>query len=178
MIPLEGSGPFGPLLPEHISEFVVGIVLFVIIIVVARMVIVPRFEKLYTERAEAIRGGMERAEKAEAEAQQTLATYQERLAGVEDEAAQIRDAAKTTGTQIQTEMRAKAEAEASRIVTSARSQVEAERSQAIDSLRKDVGSMATTLAGRILGESLDDDKRVKQTVDSFIASLNEEPAKL
>ena len=175
MLPLESTGMFGPLMPEHISEFVVGIVLFLIIFLVVRKVVVPRFEQMYTERADAIRGGMDRAEKAEADAKAALALYKHRLAGAEDEAAMIREAAKATGAQIQAELRNKAEQDADRILANARTQVEAERSQAMDSLRKDVGTMATTLAGRILGESLDDDARVRRTVDNFISSLNEEP---
>ena len=35
----------------------------------------------------------------------------------------------------------------------------------------EVGTIATTLAGRIVGESLDDDERQKRTVDRFIADL-------
>ena len=31
--------------------------------------------------------------------------------------------------------------------------------------------LATTLAGRIVGESLDDDERARRTVERFIASL-------
>ena len=174
MYPLEGTGPLGPLLPAHISEFVVGVVLFGIIILVVWKVVVPRFETMYTERADAIRGGIDRADQAQAEAEAALAAYRDKLAEAEDEAARIRDAAKATGAQIEAEMRTKAEQDAARIVNSARTQVEAEKSLAMDSLRKDVGTMATTLAGRILGESLDDDARVKRTVDSFIVSLTEE----
>ncbi|MDR0487859.1 MAG: F0F1 ATP synthase subunit B [Propionibacteriaceae bacterium] len=177
MYPLEGTGPLGPLLPAHISELVVGLVLFAIIIFVVWKVIVPRFETMYTERADAIRGGIERAEQAQDEAAQALAAYREKLATADDEAARIRDAAKATGTQIEAEMRSKAEDDAARIVNSARAQVEAEKSLAMESLRKDVGQMATTLAGRILGESLDDDARVKKTVDSFIVSLSEDSPK-
>jgi len=174
MYPLEGTGPLGPLLPEHISEFVVGIVLFIIVFFFVKKIVVPRFETMYAERADEIRGGIDRAEQAQAEAQAALADYRERLAHAEDEAAQIRDAAKATGAQIQAEMRTKAEEDAARIVHSARTQVEAEKVQAIDSLRKDVGTMATVLAGKILGESLTDDVRVKKTVDSFITTLSED----
>ena len=171
----EGTGPLGPLLPNHISEFVIGIVLFVVVFFFVRQIVVPRFEKMYAERADEIRGGIDRAEQAQAEAQAALATYKDRLANVEDEASRIRDAAKATGAQIQAEMREKAEQDAQRIVSSARTQIDAERSSALDSLRKDVGTMATTLAGKILGESLDNDSRVRKTVDSFIDSLSEEP---
>jgi F-type H+-transporting ATPase subunit b len=173
---LDGTGPLGPLLPEHFSEFVVGLVLFGIIIFVVWKVIVPRFEKMYTDRTDEIRGGVERAEQAQEEAAQALAVYKEKLANADDEAARIRDAAKATGAQIEAEMRLKAEEEASRIVNSARVQVEAEKSLAIEDLRKDVGSMATTLAGKILGDNLDD-AQVKKTVDSFIGSLNQDSTK-
>ncbi|MDR0285893.1 MAG: F0F1 ATP synthase subunit B [Propionibacteriaceae bacterium] len=175
MTPLEG--PLGPLLPEHISEFVVGIILFVIIYLVVRKVVVPRFETMYADRTAAISGGMEKAEQAQAEAQAALAAYKQKMAGADDEAAQIREAAKATGAQIQAEMRTEAEQEASRIVTTARAQVDAERSHAVEALRKDVGTMATVLAGKILGESLDDDARVARTVDGFIATLEDVPAR-
>jgi F-type H+-transporting ATPase subunit b len=158
-----------------VSEFVVGIVLFIAIIVVMNKVIVPRFEKMYAERTDAIRGGMDKAEQAQAEAQAALATYKQRLAGADDEAAQIRDDAKAAGAQIVASMRAKADDDARRIVDNARGQMEAERSQAVDSLRKDVGSMATVLAGKILGQSLQNDATVRGTVDSFIDSLDQEP---
>jgi len=174
---LEETGPLGPLLPSHISEFVVGIVLFLIILLVMKKVVVPRFEKMYTERTEAIRGGMDKAEQAQADAQAALEKYRQRLATAEDEAAKIRDAAKAEGSQIQADLRNKAEQDADLIVMNARAQVAAERSQAVESLRKDVGTMATTLAGRILGESLEDDTRVRKTVDTFISSLSEDSVK-
>ena len=171
---LEGSGPLGPLLPEHISELVVGIVLFFVIFVVIWKVVVPRFEQMYAERADAIRGEMDRADQAKDEAQAALAAYKKLLAQADDEAAKIREAAKATGASIEADSRAKAEQEAARIVASARAQVEAETSVAIESLRRDIGTMATILAGRILRERLEDDARVHRTVDDFIALLNED----
>ena len=41
-------------------------------------------------------------------------------------------------------------------------------------LRSEIGGLATTLAGRIVGESLDDDERARRTVDRFIADLEDE----
>jgi F-type H+-transporting ATPase subunit b len=68
-------------------------------------------------------------------------------------------------------MRERAQAEADRIVTAAHSQLEAERSQIVGQLRGELGGLATSLAGRIVGESLDDDERARRTVDRFIADL-------
>ena len=47
----------------------------------------------------------------------------------------------------------------------------AEREQALNQLKGEVGGLATKLAGRIVGESLDDDVRVRGTVDRLLAEL-------
>ena len=54
---------------------------------------------------------------------------------------------------------------------SAKAQIDAERAQAVQQLRTEVGGLATSLAGKIVGESLDDDERARRTVDRFIADL-------
>ncbi len=69
------------------------------------------------------------------------------------------------------EMREQAQTEASRIVDHGKTQIEAERQQAVTSLRAEVGTLATTLAGRIVGESLDDDARQSRVVQRFLADL-------
>ena len=68
-------------------------------------------------------------------------------------------------------MREQAQTEAARIVEHGKAQIEAERQQAVASLRAEVGSLATGLAGRIVGESLDDDARQSRVVERFLAEL-------
>jgi F-type H+-transporting ATPase subunit b len=68
-------------------------------------------------------------------------------------------------------MREQAQTESARIVEHGRVQIEAERQQAVASLRAEVGSLATSQAGRIVGESLDDDARSQRVVDRFLADL-------
>ncbi|HEX8511126.1 MAG TPA: F0F1 ATP synthase subunit B, partial [Propionibacteriaceae bacterium] len=93
------------------------------------------------------------------------------------EAARIREDAKTQGAQILAEMREQAQAEAARISTNAQAQREAERVQLMTQLRGELGGLATTLASRIVGESLTDDERARRTVDRFLADLeSDEPA--
>ena len=177
MISLEGTGPFGPLLPDHPSEFIVGIVLFLIILAVVTKKVVPTFEATYAARADAIRGGIERADKAQAEAQAALEQYRSKLTEAKDEASKIREDAKNAGAQIQAEMRTAAAAESARIVQSGHAQVDAERAAARESLRRDVGGLATTLAEKIVGEALTDDARSQRTIDRFIADLDSAPQK-
>ena len=69
-------------------------------------------------------------------------------------------------------MRQQGEAEKARIVENGHLQIAAERQQAVASLRAEVGTLATTLAGRIVGESLEDDERSGRVVDRFLADLD------
>ena len=172
---LEGTGPLGPLLPDSISEFVVGIVLLLIIVVVVTKKVVPTFEALYAARADAIRGGIERAEQAQADAKAALEQYRSQLSTAKDEASKIREDAKNAGAQIQAEMRTAATAESARIVATGHTQVDAERAAARETLRRDVGGLATTLAEKIVGEALTDDARAQRTIDRFIADLDAAP---
>jgi len=114
---------------------------------------------------------MNEAKQAQAEAKAALDKYNAQLAEARQEAARIREDAREQGAQIIAELREQAGVEADRIVTHARAQIEAERSQAVASLRTEVGTMATALAGRIVGESLEDEARQRRTVERFLAEL-------
>ncbi len=164
----------GPLLPHDLSEFLVGIALFIIIFLVMWKFVVPAFEKTYAERAQEITGGMEKAHLAQEEARAALAEYQAKLASANDEAVAIREEAKTQGSQVLSEMRVQAQSESERIISQAQLQVEAQRIQAQQQLKAEIGGLATGLAGKIVGESLDDDERARRTVERFLAELEQD----
>lgn len=161
----------GPLAPHYLSEVIAGIVLMLVIFVVMWKVIVPAFEKMYAERSDQIEGGMQRAAAAEAKAEAALADYNDQLASAREEAARIREDAKNARAQIIAEAHDQAAKESARILESGRAQLAAERSQLVHELRSEIGGLATTLAGKIVGESLADDARANRTVDAFIAEL-------
>lgn len=161
-----------PLIP-HTAEIVISLIVFGLIFFLLKKIVIPAFEKAYAERTAAIEGGIEEAQSAQKEAKAALDKYNEQLAGARHEATAIREEAKEQGAQIIAELRAQAQAEAERITSTAHAQVEAERAQVLAQLKGEVGSMATQLAGRIVGESLDDDARQKRTVERFIAELEE-----
>ena len=171
LIPMAES-PLALEWPEVIASVVfIGLLTFII-----SKYVVPRFEATYAERAEAIQGGMEKAEKAQEAAEAALREYQAQLADARTEAARIREDAKTQGTQILVEMREQAQAEAARIKATAEAGLEAERNQLMAALRSEIGGLATTLAGRIVGESMTDDERARRTVDRFLADLEGQDA--
>ncbi|MFW6090479.1 MAG: F0F1 ATP synthase subunit B [Actinomycetota bacterium] len=165
----EEEGP-NPLLP-HLSELIVGVVAFGILLFVLWKFVFPTFERTYAERTAAIEGGIKEAEEKQAEAQRALDEYRQQLASAREEAAQIRADAQRQGQEIIAEMREQAQAEADRITSRAQAQLAAEREQVIRSLRTEVGSLATELAGRVVGESLADDARSQRVVERFLAEL-------
>ena len=169
-IELAAGEELNPLIP-HTAEIIVGFIAFSLLYIVLRRAVVPMFEKAFTARTEAIQGGMERAEKAQREAQIALEKYTAQLADARGEAQVIREEARVQGAAIIEEMRSKAQEEASRITASAQAAIEAERQQAITSLRNEVGSLATELASKIVGEALDDQVRQSRIVDRFLSDL-------
>jgi F-type H+-transporting ATPase subunit b len=159
-----------PLLPIW-SEVILSLIVFGIVFFAVRKYVVPSFEKAYAERTAAIEGGLQAAETKQAEADAKMAELEKQLGDARHEAARIREDAREQGAAIIAEMREQAQAEAARIVEHAHTQIEAERQQAVTSLRTEVGALATSLAGRIVGESLDDDARQARVIERFLSDL-------
>ena len=149
-IELAEAGAPNPLLPAT-AEIIVGSIAFLLLFLVMRSKVVPMFEKAYAERSAAIEGGIARAEQAQAEAKVALEQYTRQLASAQDEAQELREAA--------------------RITAAAHASIEAERQQAITSLRNEVGALAVELASKIVGEALDDQARQSRIVDRFLDDL-------
>ena len=159
-----------PLIP-YIPELIFGFVMVGIVYVVVSRKVVPNIERAYEERRAAIEGGMKQAEEAQAAAAAALESYEAQLAEARAEANAIREQAREEGASIIADMRNQANAEATRITESAKRQIEAERQQAVVQLRQEVGTMSTSLASKIVGESLEDEVRQKGIVDRFLAEL-------
>jgi F-type H+-transporting ATPase subunit b len=168
---LAASG-LGPLAPG-LTELIIGAIAFLIVFAVLAKVLMPRIEKTLEERTDAIEGGLHRAEEAQAEANRTLEQYRAQLAEARHEASRLREEAREQGAQIKAELRAEGEAERQRIIEAAHAQLAADRQQAITALRAEVGALAVDLAGRIVGESLEDEARQRRTVDRFLEQLEE-----
>ncbi len=168
----EGANPIVP----NVWEIVVVAIGFAALWFIAVKFVVPAFEKVYAERAEAIEGGIAKAEAAQAEATAALEEYKQQLTEARTEANRIREEARTEGAQILVELKEKAASESARITAQAQTQIQAEREAAVVSLRSEVGALATELAGKIVGESLNDDERAGRVVDRFLADLENQSA--
>ncbi|HEY6500227.1 MAG TPA: F0F1 ATP synthase subunit B [Streptosporangiaceae bacterium] len=166
------AGSQNPLVPTW-TELIIGTIAFLIVFGFLGRLLLPRAQKMLAERTNQIEGGLQRAEEAQAQANETLERYRQQLAEARHEAARLREEAREQGAQIIAEMREEAQAEARRLTEAAQQQIQAERQQALTALRSEVGALSTDLASRIVGESLTDEARQSRVVDRFLDDLEQ-----
>lgn len=160
-----------------LDELIIGTLAFAIVFFALAKFAFPAISKTLEDRADAIEGGLARAENSQAEAAAMLEQYRAQLADARGEAATIRAEAQAEKAAMIESARDEAATAAASVTERAQAQIEAERSQAMASLRRDVSELALTLAGKVVGESLTDDARARASVDRFIADLEVEAAK-
>jgi F-type H+-transporting ATPase subunit b len=154
------------------GEVLIGAIGFALLLVVLGKFVWPMFEKAFAARTKAIEGGIAKAEEAQNEAKAALDRYNQQLAGAREEAAKIREDARTQAQSIRDDMLAQAHAESERIAAAGRAQLDAQRSQIVAELRADVGRVSVELASKVVGESLQDQERQNRTVERFLADLD------
>jgi len=164
-----------PIIP-HVPEIIVGLIAFGLLYYFLKKFVIPLFERTFAERTAAIEGGIEKAEHAQAEAQRMLEQYRAQLGEARHEAAKLREQAREQGAAIIAEMREQAQAEARRITEAAHAQIEADKTVALTSLRREVGTLAVTLASRVVGESLEEEARQRRMIERFLSELEAAPA--
>lgn len=165
-----------PLVPP-IPELVIGLIAFAIVFLFLAKKLLPNINKVLEERRASIEGGMEKAEATQAEAQQVLDDYRAQLADARHEAARLRQEAQAQGAALIAEMRAEGQRQREDIIAAGHAQIEADRKQAALSLRQDVGKLATELAGKLVGEALEDNARQSRTIDRFLDGLEDSATK-
>jgi F-type H+-transporting ATPase subunit b len=168
----DNTASTNPLLPSW-PEFINGTILFALVFGFLAKLALPRIQATLADRTDKIEGGLARADEAQEEAKQLLEQYRQQLAEARHEASRLREEAREQGAQIIADMREQAQAEARRVTESAQAQIQAERQQALTALRVEVGTLATELASRIVGESLADQARQSRMVDRFLDELEQ-----
>ena len=136
-----------PILPE-VPDLVWGSVSFVIVALVIFKLAWPTFTRTLDERTRKIDEGLNAAARARDEVAQERAALSDEIDQAHREAAQIREKAQANAVAIVDEAKKAAGVEASR-----------------------VGSLATELAGRIVGRQVLDPKVSQTVVDGFLDEL-------
>jgi F-type H+-transporting ATPase subunit b len=154
------------------GTFLVELIAFVVMFYLLAKFVIPPINRAMTARQDAIRAQFAELDDAKSETHKAEEEYKAQLADARHEAARIREEAREQGAAIVAEAREQAKTEADRIIEHAHAQIDADRKAALASLRAEVGTLATTLAGRIVGESLEDEARQSRVVERFIEGLD------
>lgn len=165
----EESGGLDILLPP-VNELIAGIIAFAVVFFFVWRYAVPGINRMLEQRQEAISGQLKEAEKAKAEAESLLADYKGQLAEARAEGNKIIEEARESAEEMKAEIIAKAEAEAEQIRSRARDDAAGERERALAEARSQVGDISIDLAGKIVGESLDQQAH-QALIDRYLADL-------
>ncbi|MBO1416691.1 F0F1 ATP synthase subunit B [Streptomyces sp. FH025] len=127
----------------------------------------PRIERMLAERRDATEGRTERAAAVRAEAEAARDAGLRELADARHEAARIRQDHAERGAAAIAAARAEGIRDRDRFLSAGHARIAADRTEAADRLRQDVGELAVTLAGRVVGEPVHTIAAERRTVDRF-----------
>jgi F-type H+-transporting ATPase subunit b len=165
--PEGGSNLF--LIPN--ATFFVELVIFLVVLGVLWRYAVPPVKRAMDDRQQMVRRQIEESQQASKRLTEAEARYSQALAEARIEAAKIRETARADAQEIKDEMRQQAEQEVARIRQRGEEQLATQRDAVVRELRGELGKLAVTLAGRIVGESVADEARRAGTVDRFLDEL-------
>ena len=147
---------------------------FVVIVVIAVFVykfFLPKFQSIFDERTAKIEGGLDKAKQAQGAAQQAKEHYEQQLSTARVDASKIRDDARAEASHIIADARSRAQSDAAQITENAQRSIASQQQQALVRLKGEVGTLATALAGKILGDKLQDEKVQEGMLDQMIDSI-------
>jgi F-type H+-transporting ATPase subunit b len=158
-----------PLLPET-NEIIWGTFGFLIVFAFLAWKGIPAIRGTMDARTERIRGDLEGAESAKAEAQSVLDEYRAQLADAKAEAGRIIEEARSAADDVRRDQAARLQTELAEMRERAGADVEAAKAQAIADLRGEVATLAIGAAEIVVGRNLDHDTQA-QLVEQYIASV-------
>lgn len=147
------------------------VALFFLFLIMSFLLFNPA-RKLLNDRREKIRGDLENAAKDKEDAAALKAEYDSRLANVNKEAEEILSDARRRGLANENQIIAQAKEEASRIIERARVEAELEKQKMADEVKKEIVSVASLMAGKLVAASIDPAVQA-QLIDETLKEMGE-----
>ena len=146
------------------------LVIFLILMVVLAKTAWPMILKAVEAREAKIRGEIEAAERANAEAQRMLQQYQAQLAKASAEAQELVAQGRQAGEQLREQLATKGRQEQEELLQRARREITLERDRALAELRREAVELSIAAASKVIEKNLDtesDRKLVRDYLDSL-----------
>ena len=163
-------------LPET-YDIVWSLIILIIVALFFYKFFLPKFQSVFDERTAKIEGGLAKAEQAQKDAEEAKKKYQAQLSTARVEASKIRDDARAEASHIIADARSRAETEDAQITANAERSLESQQQKAMVNLKGEVGSLATSLASKILGSELQDSAVQTQMIDQMLADMENDESK-
>jgi F-type H+-transporting ATPase subunit b len=152
-----------------------GLIIWTVVTFVLLLIVLNKFAwkpllRALHDRESSIRGTLEHAENAKAEAEKILEENRKQLAKAGEEAQKILAEGRALGDKLKQEIVDQANQQSRRMVDQARLEIERDKETAIAQLRGEVASLALLAAGKILNETLDAQKH-RALIDDSLSRL-------
>jgi F-type H+-transporting ATPase subunit b len=140
---------------------------FGIMVVLLYLLVFPAMQKMLNQRRDMIEGGIERAKKAQAEAQELLKKYERQLAEADKKVASLLDEAKRSAQVLREATVGAARKEAYAFVENTKKEIEGYKDKTLQEIKHNIASLMVNAAGQLIGKSLqpaDQDKLVDEAM--------------
>lgn len=151
-------------------EMIWGTLAFLIVAGALLKFAFPAMKKTLAEREAKIRGDIEGAEHARAEAERELADYRSKLANAQTEANRIIEESRVQAEQVRRDVLARADEEAAAVKTRAEEDIRLATDRAQQELQSRVKDLSIELAEKVVERNLDPDTQ-RALIDSYIGQV-------
>ena len=155
------------------GAFIVVLIAFILVVTVISKYVLPPLNKVLSERQEQIRGELEAADKAKADAEEADAERRSALEQARAQAREIVSQAQTTADQIVVAATAEGQGIHDRIVASAEAEVVVARQAAVEEVTARVGEIVLSAAERVIGREIKSADH-QDLIDEAIAAVRAE----
>lgn len=141
--------------PQLLHDAVLlAIAVFVMFLLLSYLLFNPARDML-KKRQERVKGDIDSAKKAKADAEQLRADYEEKLRNIHKEEDEILSAARKKALENEAKIIENAKAEAAGIIERANRQTELAVKKAEDDIKKEIIAVASMIAGKVVSENID-----------------------
>jgi F-type H+-transporting ATPase subunit b len=145
------------------------ITFLLLLLVLKRLAWKPILSAL-SQRENAIKDSLEKAEKAKVEAQKILQENQASIAKVEEESRKIIEQSRAYANKLKDQMLKESKEQAQKIIEDASSEIERKKEETFNELKVKVAEIAIQAAEKILSENLNRDSN-KKLVDKYLDKI-------
>jgi F-type H+-transporting ATPase subunit b len=171
----EAGGDKGAANPAvfNIVQFVTAIVVFAIVLAILGRVVWPKILGGLEARREKIRSEIEKAEKARAEADEALKSYEQSLSEARQKAQAMIEETKAEQARMAAKLKAESEAELAEMKKSARRDIDAAKRAAVAEVYREAAAVSAAVAEKILGRELNESDQ-SRLVDETLEEIGRE----